>query len=558
MSPTALLVDDEQSVQRLLKSIFEKEGFTVSCASSIHESLQLLSKVQFDLIIADLYLGKGNGIDLLRQIRDLDGNVQVVLMTGKPDVESAAEALRLGACDYLSKPFTPHQVIGTAHRALRNKFLIDESARKQANLDAIFHSTTDGIILIDRDGRLLQVNEAIMRSCGYRTAHLGSRIMEIESGCNGTCRQTVVEVLNDGLPRSNRRIACQNGETRRTMSFSVSPVLGKGGAVNGIVVISRDETELVHLEKQVNRLSGFGGIVGSSSAMQRMFALVEALADVQTTVLINGESGTGKELVAAALHNQGSRSGKPFVKVNCSALPENLLESELFGHVRGAFTGAVSAKDGRFQKAHGGTIFLDEIGDISVAMQMRLLRVLQEQEFEQVGDSTPIKVDVRVIAATNQDLAEKVRLGLFRHDLYYRLNVVRLIIPPLRERLDDVPLLVEHFLAKHGRKFQKLLTAVSPEVMELFMRHAWPGNVRQLEHTLEHAAILCRSTIISVEHLPQDFFEPIAAAQPVRMPDSPPDRNMTLEEALAKAGGNKAKAARLLGISRCTIYRMLK
>jgi two-component system, NtrC family, response regulator HydG len=226
---------------------------------------------------------------------------------------------------------------------------------------------------------------------------------------------------------------------------------------------------------------------------------------VQTTVLVNGESGTGKELVAAALHNQGTRRNKPFVKVNCSALSEHLLESELFGHVRGAFTGAVANKIGRFQKADGGTIFLDEIGDISLSMQMRLLRVLQEQEFEPVGDSTPIKVDVRVVAATNQDLAEKVQLGTFRRDLYYRLNVVRLIIPPLRNRQDDIPLLVEHFLEKFSQKFQKTLSAVSREVMELFMRHPWPGNVRELEHILEHAAILCPSTTISADDLPQDF-----------------------------------------------------
>jgi PAS domain S-box-containing protein len=558
MSPTALLVDDEKSVQKLLKQILEGEGFAVSCASSIQESVELLSNDLFDLIIADIYLGNGSGIDLLRQIRALDGNAQVVLITGQPDVESASEAMRLGACDYLSKPLSLHQVIGVAHRARRSKILIDESVRKQANLDAIFHSTTDGIILIDRQGRVLQVNEAAMRSCGYSPTHLGNPILEIESGCNGSCRQTVVDVLNDGFPRSNRRLVCHNDGTRKTISFSASPVIGKDKSVDGVVAISRDETELVLLEKQVHRLRDFGGIVGASSAMQRMFTLVEALADVQTTVLINGESGTGKELVAAALHHQGVRSGKPFIKVNCSALSENLLESELFGHVRGAFTGAVTAKTGRFQKAHGGTIFLDEIGDISVAMQMRLLRVLQEQEFEPVGDSTPIKVNVRVIAATNQDLAEKVRLGLFRHDLYYRLNVVRLIIPPLRDRLDDIPLLVKHFLEKHSRKFQKTFTAVSPEVMEIFMQYDWPGNVRQLEHILEHAAILCRSSVISVENLPQDFINTIAAVQPVNVTDLFPERKMTIEEALVIAGGNKAKAARLLGVSRCTIYRKLE
>jgi Response regulator containing CheY-like receiver, AAA-type ATPase, and DNA-binding domains len=292
--------------------------------------------------------------------------------------------------------------------------------------------------------------------------------------------------------------------------------------------------------------------------MQRMYTLIEALADVPTTVLINGESGTGKELVAAALHNQGVRRHKPFVKVNCSALSEHLLESELFGHVRGAFTGAVTTKIGRFQKANGGTLFLDEIGDISLAMQMRLLRVLQEQEFELVGDSTPIKVDVRVIAATNQDLVKKVRLGTFRHDLYFRLNVVRLVIPPLRDRADDIRLLVGHFLDKFNQKFKKNLTNVSHEVIELFMRHNWPGNVRELEHTIEHAAILCPSTIISVKDLPQDFCSTALHIRHSYSPDILPDRKITIEEALVKSEGNKAKAARLLGVSRSTIYRKLQ
>jgi transcriptional regulator with PAS, ATPase and Fis domain len=279
---------------------------------------------------------------------------------------------------------------------------------------------------------------------------------------------------------------------------------------------------------------------------------------VQTTVLINGESGTGKELVAAALHHQGVRRDKPFVKVNCSALSDHLLESELFGHVRGAFTGAIFNKIGRFQKAHGGTIFLDEIGDISLAMQMRLMRVLQEQEFEPVGDSNSIKVDVRVIAATNQDLAEKVQLGTFRHDLYYRLNVVRLIIPPLRDRLDDIPLLVTHFLEKFSQKFQRSLSAVSRETIELFMNHSWPGNVRELEHTIEHAAILCPSDVISVQDLPEDFCTALRHHHTESIILPPSGNDLTLEDALEKAGGNKAKAARLLGVSRCTIYRKLQ
>lgn len=554
----ALIVDDEPAFQQMLKTYFKREHFTVDCASSIKEAEQLLGNNKYDLVVVDIFLGKDTGIDLLRNIRAFDKNVHVVLITGQPDVASAAEALRLGAFDYLTKPLSFSQIIGVVQRVLRSKELIAENLRKQANLDAIFHSASDGIVLVDHENRLAQVNEAAMRSCGYAPGHMGTSIMSIKSGCDGVCRKLLTEVLQDGTPRSVRRLECCSEHGRRLVSFNVSPVLDKNnGGINGAVAIMRDETDLAFLEKQLHLLNGYGGIVGRHSAMQRMYALIEALANVSTTVLINGESGTGKELVASALHHQGARSDKPFVKVNCAALAESILESELFGHVKGAFTGAMTSKIGRFQKAHSGTIFLDEIGDISPAMQMRLLRVLQEQEFEPVGDSTPIKVDVRVIAATNQDLAEKVRRGTFRNDLYYRLNVVRLIIPPLRERRDDIPLLVEHFLNKLSHKFNRAITGVSTEAMGLFMRHSWPGNVRELEHTLEHAAILCPSTVISIEHLPQDFITSLHD-RPVLLPDDAAgELPMTLEEALAKAGGSKAKAARILGVSRCTVYRWL-
>lgn len=558
MKPRILIVDDEQPVQYILGIFLDGEGFDIDCANDIHAASDLMSVRRYDLVFADIYIGSDNGIELLRQIREHDKNVLVVLMTGLPDVESVAEGLRLGAFDYLAKPLVRQQAIATARRAMLCKKLADENERKQANLDAIFRSASDAIILVDSDNRLVQANSVAMRTCGYTPDHYGIQLHSIESGCQGTCRPTLAAVIRDGNQRNIRRLECikQNG-LKLILNFSASPVIEGDGRISGAVAIIRDDTQLAFLEKQVTPQNGYGGIVGRDAAMQRMYTLIDALANVQTTVLINGESGTGKEMVAAALHQQGIRRDKPFVKVNCSALSENLLESELFGHVRGAFTGAVVSKIGRFQKANGGTIFLDEIGDISTVMQMRLLRVLQEQEFEQVGDSTPIKVDVRVVAATNQDLAEKVRLGTFRNDLYYRLNVVRLAIPPLRERRDDIPLLVEHFLKIFSRKFGKTYAAVSQEAMDLFMDYPWPGNVRELEHTLEYAAILCPSTVISEEDLPQDF----RSACHLRPEGNPPAnalQGMTLEEALVKAGGNKAKAARLLGISRCTLYNKLR
>ena len=556
--PQALVVDDEDAIRDLLATFLKREGFSVDSASNVADAEQFLLANTYDLILIDICLGDGSGIELLRHIRDFDQHVQVALVTGNPNVESAAEALRLGAFDYLIKPFSPYQIMGTARSALLKKRLLEGNIRKQANLDAVFRSATDSIILVDRAGCLVRANEAAMGSCGYRAEHLRVPLQSLETGCTGACRKILLSVLDDGSPRKVRRLECirQNG-VKRVLSLSASPVVGSNGQNDGAVAILRDETELVNLENQVHKQSGFGGIVGRNGAMQRMYALIEALANVPTTVLINGESGTGKELVADALHHQGVRRDRPFVKVNCSALPEHLLESELFGHVRGAYTGALQARSGRFQMADGGTIFLDEIGDISPAMQMRLLRVLQEHEFDPVGASTPIRVDVRVIAATNQDLVEKVRLGVFRHDLYYRLNVVRLIIPPLRERRDDMPLLVEHFLEKFSLKFKRAFTGVSPQVMDLFMHYPWPGNVRELEHAIEHAAVLCSSGMISMEHLPQDILDYTPLEGPAVQLFPQLDAAMSLEEALEKSGGNKAKAARLLGVSRCTIYRRM-
>lgn len=556
--PCALVVDDEVSMLTLLRACLQREGFFVDCVSNVNEAVQLMQSKAYDLILVDVLLGDENGVELLRKIRKHDQRAQVVLITGNPDVESAAEALRLGACDYLVKPFPTVQVISVARKAVNTKRLLEENRRKQANQDAIFQSVMDGIILVDRAGCLLQANEAALSFCGYLPEHMNMPIQFIERNCSMKCRDSILNVLNDGMPRRLRRLACDNGSGNRlVISMNVSPVLGSQNNIEGAVAVLRDETELTQLQDQLHKQYSYGGIIGGNGSMRRLYALIDALANVQTTVLVNGESGTGKELVADALHYQGARRDKPLVKLNCAALSDQLLESELFGHVRGAYTGAETARVGRFQQADGGTIFLDEIGDISPAMQMRLLRVLQEQEFEPLGASKPIKVNVRVIAATSQNLAEKVRLGTFRHDLYFRLNVVRLIIPPLRDRLDDMMLLTDYFLKKFNEKFKKSISRVSQEVMELFQRHSWPGNVRELEHVLEHGALLCPSDVIDLEHLPRDMTDIEQAAENGGMPPVQQEPPMTLRKALEKAGGNKAKAARLLGVSRCTVYRWL-
>jgi len=315
--------------------------------------------------------------------------------------------------------------------------------------------------------------------------------------------------------------------------------------------------ENILLKREIESRTGFENFIGKSEPMQRIFSLIRQVADTKSTVLISGESGTGKELVARALHAQGSRNARPFVTVNCGALPETLLESELFGYMKGSFTGAVANKQGLFETANGGTIFLDEISTMTPALQVKLLRVLQEREFKRVGGTADIKVDVRVIAATNRDLLDDVNKGLFREDLFYRLNVMPIHLPPLRERKEDIPHLINFFLRKSslGREPKR----ISSEAMNRLVSHRWPGNVRELENTIERLAILTAGDIITVEHLSQSFKNTSSGTElmPLDIPESGIDLESLLQnaertmlyKALDKAGGVKTDAAKLLGLS---------
>ena len=287
-----------------------------------------------------------------------------------------------------------------------------------------------------------------------------------------------------------------------------------------------------------------------------MYNSLEILANPTTTVFITGDSGTGKDVAARALHYGGARANGPFVTVNCSALAESLLESELFGHVKGAFTGADRDKIGRFEAADGGTILLDEIGDISPLIQLKLLRVLQEKEFDRVGESNPRKVDVRVLASTNRNLKEAIRTGKFREDLYYRLNVIQINLPPLRERYEDIPLLINHFCGVFQKSYDKKISAVSDEVLQTFMNYPWPGNVRELEHAIERAFVLCRDQTIQLEHIPPEIRDYTPTHINKRLPeDSNNDDPEAIRKVLERTDWNISKAARLLGISRWTLYR---
>ncbi len=554
MPASILIVDDEESIRYTFESFLSDEGHEISTAFSYDEALEKISERHFDLIIADILLGGNTGIDLLREIRNRHLSSIVVMITGVPNIDTAAEAVRMGAFDYIPKPVVLETLLHVTNRALKYKTLQDERETYRSNIEAIFRSVKAVIVTVDQDLQILEMNDAASRAYGRsRSDTIGQRFDTLPALCKGRCLEILQNTVREKQPLELDRVPCPESDgPDRVLTLSTAPLLNRRGEFSGAVLVVRDETRLDSLERDLKERRRFHNMIGQNEAMQRIYALIEDLADVETTVLITGESGTGKELVAEALHFQGARSNKPLVKVNCTALSENLLESELFGHVKGAFTGAIQNKVGRFQRADGGTIFLDEIGDMSPHMQLRLLRVLQEREFERVGESAPIRVDVRVVAATNQDLESKVRRGEFREDLYYRLKVVEIWLPPLRKRLDDIPLLVDHFLARFNRKFNKNIPSISDAVRGRFMEHPWPGNIRELEHAMEHAVLLSRQHTVTCEHLPSQF----GLVRRETVPDGADGRE-TIVDALRKSGWNKARAARLLGISRRTIYRKI-
>ncbi|MEE9911875.1 MAG: sigma 54-interacting transcriptional regulator [Deltaproteobacteria bacterium] len=436
---------------------------------------------------------------------------------------------------------------------------LDDHRRR---LKAIFASVKDAIITVDLDLKVIEANQSTENICGIHIQEIGGKVF---SDCFGPCNKTCCEVLRQTLDQkmsiSDYRIECDHqNRYQQLVSVNSTPLLDHQGKFTGAVLVIRDITRLRDLERDLRERHKFQNIIGRSKKMQDIYCLLEDLASLETTVLVTGESGTGKELVAKALHYSGQRAFRPFVTVNCSALAESLLESELFGHVRGAFTGAVKDKQGRFEAADGGTILLDEIGDISPLIQLKLLRVLQEKIFERVGESFPRKANVRVIACTNRNLKEKVRRGEFREDLYYRLMVVEVPLPPLRERMEDLPPLIDHFRQVFNDKFNKDIEGISREVLDMFMQYPWPGNIRELEHAIEHAFILCRGHVLTQEHLPasiRDYVETERLKGGVKRSSKKPTGEQDIMEALSKTDGNKAKAARLLGINRRTVYRKI-
>ena len=381
----------------------------------------------------------------------------------------------------------------------------DDTNRLQKAL--ILDSVADGVFTVDRDWRITSLNLSAELITGWnREAAIGQYCSDVfcSSICGKNC--AIAESLYTGLPVANRTITIKNRSGKNvSVSISAAPLVDHDGNVLGGVETFRDLSVEMSLRQQLTGKYTFEQIISKSPSMQRIFQIMPEIAKSESNVLILGESGTGKELVASAIFNASSRNDKPFIVVNCGALPDTLLESELFGYKAGAFTDARKDKIGRFAVAEGGTIFLDEIGDIPHSLQVKLLRVLQQKVYEPLGSNSPIKADVRIIAATNKDLLELVQRGEFRDDLYYRLNVVNILLPPLRERLEDIPLLIEHFVKKFRAEKQKDIVGVHDEVVTLLMKYKFPGNIRELENIIEYGFILCPGGYIQLEHLPETF-----------------------------------------------------
>lgn len=428
--------------------------------------------------------------------------------------------------------------------------------------DPILDSINEGVFTVDLACRITSFNRAAERITGIRREDaIGHRCSEVLRAniCSNDCVMKNVRIT--GTPTVNTSVFVVNAMGERIpIKISVAVLHDKDNRVIGSVETFQDLRQVEALRKKLKEKHSFADIVGRSAAITRLFDILPHVSDSKTTVLVTGESGTGKELVARAIHALSPRRMKRFVAVNCGALPDTLLESELFGYKAGAFTDARKDKPGRFALAEGGTLFLDEIGDISPAMQVRLLRVLQEKCYEPLGAIEPVAANVRIIAATNKSLEDLVRAGTFREDLYYRIHIVQIDVPPLRDRREDIPILIDHFVAIYNRLHDRDITGLSGEAMALLVHHDFPGNVRELQNILEHAFVLCRGTQIELQHLPLAITQ-----KTIRNLIDPQDTmNLKLIEksliqaALAKSNGNRGLAARDLGINPSTLYRKLR
>ncbi len=436
----------------------------------------------------------------------------------------------------------------------------------------IVDTLQDGVMVVNPEGRIVSVNPAAEKLTGYSADELIGRSCRVLD-CTG-CKiigkgsgKSWCGLFAAGGVRAKRCTITNKDQRTITIIKNASVLRDEQGDMIGAVESLRDMSEVVRQQEEILSLrkslhldDGYHGILGKSPPMVALYELIENVALTEAPVLITGESGTGKELVARAIHETSARRNQPFIKVNCAALNENLLESELFGHAKGAYTGASRNRIGRFEAAHGGTIFLDEIGDIPPATQVKLLRVLEEKEIERVGEHTPIKVDVRIISATNRNLEQLILSAQFRQDLYFRINVFPLSCPALRNRREDIPLIIQGFIRQNAQRSGKKVLGLTPEAMEKMMRYDWPGNVRELRNAIEYAFVLCPSGGIGAQHLPPKITgaEPVCPQPGIASPAADSTEKTNLVEVLRRTNGNQSEAARMLGVSRVTVWKWIK
>jgi len=577
-----LVVEDESIVARDIQSCVSELGYqSVGWAASGEEAIEKTAEIKPDLVLMDVRLPGGmDGISAAEEIRNRF-QIPVVFLTAMGDNETLERAKLSGPFGYVLKPFVPSDLrLAIEFGVCRHQLECDlteahqELAEQKGFMDALFNTIPSSVMVIDENRRIRMVNqgleqtfgvalEAAVDSCpgdalGCPFALDGSE----ECGTLEECvrcqlREPTVEALaGETISRKSCEFTFFAGgqEHKVVLLVSAMPLDYRGERL--AIVILEDVTELAGLRRLLHTEKSFAGIVGNTPEMHAVFESIREVADADVPVMVLGESGTGKELVARAIHDQGARSSKKFVSVNCGALPDGLLESELFGHVKGAFTGSIRDRKGRFELADGGTIFLDEVADLSLPMQVKLLRVLQEGTFERVGGEKTVEVDVRVVSATNKNIEAEVAAGRFREDLYYRLCVVPITVPPLRKRIPDVPLLAEYFIQREVASSGGLKGEISPEVLGLLESYSWPGNVRELQNVLQFAWIKCRGGEMAPEHLPPSLTKTVELGKK-KMSRQGKLSIDAVAEALEVTGGNKTEAAKHLGCSRATLYRFL-
>lgn len=589
-SARILIVDDEESIRKTFEIFLGSEGYRfVQAVETYDEAVEAVKQEKYDLIISDIVLKGTCGTDLLKKMRELGVKCPVVMITGFPNLETAADAVRYGAFDYLSKPVNKATLLRFVKQALIHWDLENKARRLQKEnekyrlyLETIFRSVSDVIITVDPDMQIVELNESAKQWLKVKNAGEVTDLSELPEGVSLACLKDARKVLQEKTEIRKHLIECSTPGNKsnkiKMISLSASPLWGENKEFQGVVLVARDIT--IEEPQEIDEIrSHFHGYVGSSPAMQDVYRLIGNIGKVDTAVLVTGESGTGKELAAEALHAESSRRDKPLIKVDCVSVAEELLESELFGHMKGSFTGADRDRQGRLLQADGGTLFLDEIGDISPRTQLLLLRFLQEKTFTPVGANEPIQVDARVIAATNVDFQKAVAEGKFREDLYYRLRVIEVKLPPLRERFGGIPMLATHFLNLYCIRLKKNIATISDQAMECMASYRWPGNVRELKHVIERACVLCDGPVLLLKHLPEELQKATADDLQKVMSPAPPPVSTTISapppspspitthylsedekilNALRQANGNKAKAAKLLCIARSTLYRQME